>query len=970
MSSVRSAALIDPSKMNATRSAADTTASEKTSPQNIQPIDSTGRISQRLSAVIDSSKMSSPRGAAPIDSTGRISQRLSAVIDSSKMNSPQSAAPIDSSEMTPQRLATAIDAARKDTARRRKSMLEAPVTYQASDSIIMTGNNMAYLFGEGNVKYRDIELQSERIEMSMDSSIVYATYALDTVGKEFGYPLFIEGEQQIEARTMRYNFRTRKAFAADVLTKQGEGYLMAEATKKMSDNVMNVADGRYTTCDEHDHPHFYIRMTRAKVRPGKDIVTGPAYLVIEDVPLYPIGLPFAFFPFTDKYSSGIIAPTYGDEMARGFNLRNGGYYLAVSDYFDLALTGEIYTKGSWGVAARSAYKKRYRYSGNFDASYLVTKLGDRGLPDYSVSKDFKIAWTHAQDPKANPYRTFSAGVNFTTSSYNYNQLNTLYTPDGTNNNKGSSISISQRFPNNPLTVSATMNINQRSQDSSVSLTLPDMTVSMSSIYPLKRKHAVGRERWYEKISISYSGYFRNSITAKENTFLKKNFLHDWQHGIQHNIPVSATYQFGFLNITPSASYTERWYTNKVHQRFDTARGGLQPVDTTYGFYRVYDYRAAISASTTIYGFFKPWKIFGDKVQMIRHSMALSASYNMAPDFGAANYGYYEPYTYTDRSGRTVSGYYSPYEGQMFGVPGRGRQGGISLAVDNNVEMKVRSNADSSGIKKVSLIDRLTLRINYNTAADSFRWSDLSVDLRLKLGSFPLQLSGVFDTYTYGYDAATGVPYRIDKPRWQMGKGLGRLRSTGTAFSYTFTNDTFKKLFSRKGDKDDEKSKQKERGSDENADETNSTDEKPARGTRLRQAKKDDTGEYDADGYYNATVPWSFSLSYNMSLGYGSFNPQKLEYNYQIRHNLSFSGNIKPTKNWNISFNGSYDFEAKKIAHMTCTITRNLHCFTMSASIIPVGPWKSYAFSVAVNSSLLRDLKYNQSASPRDVTKWY
>ena len=942
MSSVRSAAFINPSKMNATRLAADTTASEKTPVQNMQPV--------------DSSKMTP--------------QRLAAAIDSSKMSSSQHATDINSSEMTPQRLTAAIDTARKDTARRRKSMLEAPVTYQASDSIVMTAGNMAYLFGQGNVKYRNIELQSERIEMSMDSSIVYASFALDSAGNEYGYPLFIEGEQQIEAKTMRYNFRSRKAFAADVLTKQGEGYLMAEATKKMSDNAMNIADGRYTTCDEHDHPHFYIRMTRAKVRPGKDIVTGPAYLVIEDVPLYPIGLPFAFFPFTDKYSSGIIAPTYGDEMARGFNLRNGGYYFALSDYFDLALTGEIYTKGSWGVSARSAYKKRYRYSGNFDASYLVTKLGDRGLPDYSVSKDFKIAWTHAQDAKANPYRTFSAGVNFTTSSYNYNQLNTLYTPSATDNNKGSSISISQRFPNNPLTLSATMNINQRSQDSTVSVTLPDMTLSMSSIYPLKRKHAVGRDRWYEKISVSYSGYFRNSLTAKENTFLKKNFYHDWQHAVQHNIPVSATYQLGFLNITPSASYTERWYTNKVHQRFDTARGGLQPVDTAYGFHRVYDYRAAISASTTVYGFFKPWKIFGDKVQMIRHSMALSASYNVAPDFGAANYGYYEPYSYTDRSGRTVTGYYSPYEGQMFGVPGRGKQGGVSLAVDNNVEMKVRSNADSSGIKKVSLIDRLSFRINYNMAADSFRWSDLSVDLRLKLGSFPLQLSGVFDTYTYGYDATTGVPYRIDKPRWQSGKGIGRLRSTGTAFSYTFTNDTFKKLFGGKGDKDAEKSNRKESGSDENDDEEDNKEETPARGTRLRQAKKDDTGEYDADGYYNATVPWSLSFSYNMSLGYGTFNPQKLEYNYQIRHNLSFSGNIKPTKYWNISFNGSYDFEAKKISHMTCTITRNLHCFTMSASIIPVGPWKSYAFSVAVNSSLLRDLKYNQSASTRDVTTWY
>ena len=868
---------------------------------------------------------------------------------------------------TLRRAAARIDTAGRDTARR-KGMLEAPVKYQAADSIVMTAGNMVYLFGQSDVKYQNIELQSERIEMSLDSSIVSASYAIDTAGAEYGYPLFIEGEQQIEARTMRYNFRSRKAYAADVLTKQGEGYLMADATKKMPDNAMNIVDGRYTTCDEYDHPHFYIHMTRAKVRPGKNIVTGPAYLVIEDVPLYPIGLPFAFFPFTDKYSSGIIAPTYGDEMARGFNLRNGGYYFALSDYFDLALTGEIYTKGSWGLSARSDYRKRYRYSGNFDASYLVTKLGDKGLPDYSVSKDFKIAWTHAQDAKANPYRTFSASVNFTTSSYNYNQLNTLYTPEGTNNNKGSSVSISQRFPNNPLTVSATMNINQRSQDSSLTVTLPDMTLSMSSIYPLKRKHAVGRELWYEKISISYSGYFRNSLSAKENNFFHKSFARDWQHAAQHSIPISATYNFGFLNISPSANYVERWYTNKVHQQFDTARGSLMPVDTAYGFYRVYDYNAAISASTTVYGFFKPWKIFGDKVQMIRHRMEANISYNVAPDFSDPKYGFYESYAYTDRSGNQMTGLYSPYEGQMFGVPGRGRQGALSLSLDNNVEMKVRSDADSTGIKKVSLIDRLGFRISYNMAADSFRWSDLGVNLQLKLGNFPLQLSGVFDTYTYGYDAATGIPYRIDKPRWQAGKGIGRLRSTGTTFSYTFTNDTFKKLFSRKDR--DASDNRNSKDTPDNTDETEATDDTPAVGQRLRKAKKDETGEYDADGYYRATVPWSLSFSYNMSLGYGNFNPEKLEYNYRVTHQLSFSGNMKPTKNWSFNFNGSYDFEARKISYMTCTISRNLHCFTMSARVIPVGPWKSYSFSIAVNSSLLRDLKYNQSGSPRDVMSWY
>lgn len=467
-----------------------------------------------------------------------------------------------------------VDTAAVDTTARKKSMLEAPVTYQASDSIVLTGTNMAYLYGESNVKYQNIELQAERIEMSMDSSIVYATFALDSVGAEYGYPLFVEGEQQIEAKSMRYNFRSRKAYANEVLTQQGEGFLTAGVTKKMPDDAMNLINGRYTTCDEHDHPHFYIKMTKAKVRPGKDIVTGPAYLVIEDVPLFPIGLPFAFFPFSSTYSSGIIMPTYGDEMARGFNLRNGGYYFAISDYIDLALTGEIYTKGSWGLAARSSYRKRYKYSGSVDASYLVTKTGDKGLPDYGVSKDFRIAWTHSQDMKANPYRTFSAGVNFATSSYSRNQLNMLYTPDATDNNKGSSISISQRFPNNPINISATMNINQRSQDSSLSVTLPDMSISMSSIYPLKRKHIVGKERWYEKISISYSGYFRNTIHTKENEFLRKNLIKDWKHGMQHSIPISATYNFGFLNISPSVNYTERWLTDKVYHKYDTARNAL------------------------------------------------------------------------------------------------------------------------------------------------------------------------------------------------------------------------------------------------------------------------------------------------------------------------------------------------------------------------------------------------------------
>ena len=861
------------------------------------------------------------------------------------------------------------DTAAIDTTARKKSMLEAPVTYQASDSIVLTGTNMAYLYGESNVKYQNIELQAERIEMSMDSSIVYATFALDSVGAEYGYPLFVEGEQQIEAKSMRYNFRSRKAYANEVLTQQGEGFLTAGVTKKMPDDAMNLINGRYTTCDEHDHPHFYIKMTKAKVRPGKDIVTGPAYLVIEDVPLFPIGLPFGFFPFSSTYSSGIIMPTYGDEMARGFNLRNGGYYFAISDYIDLALTSEIYTKGSWGLAARSSYRKRYKYSGSVDASYLVTKTGDKGLPDYSVSKDFRIAWTHSQDMKANPYRTFSASVNFSTSSYSRNQLNMLYTPNATDNNKGSSVSISQRFPNSPINISATMNINQRSQDSSLSVTLPDMSISMSSIYPLKRKHIVGKERWYEKISISYSGYFRNTIHTKENEFLRKNLIKDWKHGMQHAIPISATYNFGFLNISPSVNYTERWLTDKVYHKYDTARNALMPVDTVYGFYRVYNYNAAISASTTLYGFFKPWAIFGDKVKMIRHRMEPSVSFSMSPDFGSRKYGYYEDYSYVNRQGETVTGVYSPFKDAMFGPPGRGKQGSINFAVENNVEMKIRSDADSTGERKISLIEKLGFNISYNLAADSFKWSDLNVGLNLRLSkSYSLILNGIFDVYTYGYDTKTQRAYPVNKTRWQAGKGFPRLRSTSTSFSYTFNNDTFKKWFGGRGSRKDEDSSS---NNTENEDPDGKPDETgQTKGGRLRKAKKTNAGEYDEDGYYNATVPWNLSFHYNMGLGYGNFNPEKMEYNYRLTHNLSFSGSIQPTKNWRISMNGSFDVEHGKFHSFTCSISRDLHCFQMSANVIPIGPYKSYSFSIAVNSSLLKDLKYNQSNTNRDQQSWY
>ncbi|MDD3063942.1 MAG: putative LPS assembly protein LptD [Massilibacteroides sp.] len=877
----------------------------------------------------------------------------------------------------------------EDSITKKKSGLEAPVSYQAKDSIVMTAGNWAYLFGEGDVKYQNIELTAEEIEMNMDSSIVFATFALDTAGLEFGYPLFKEGEQQYESKTMRYNFTTKKGYITDVITQQGEGFVTSGRTKKTETEVLNMAPGRYTTCDNHDHPHFYIYMTKAKVRPHKNIVTGPVYLVIEDVPLYPIGLPFAFFPFTSSYSSGVLMPTFGEENTRGFYLRDGGYYFALSDYVDLALTGEIYTKGSWGLAARSSYRKRYKYSGSFNAAYQVTRYGDvihgEKMADYSLSKDFKLTWSHSQDAKANPYLTFSASVNFATSSYDRNNANGLHSNSGngylsaTENNKSSTVSLTKRFPNNPFTLSGTMSVNQRMKDSTLAVTLPDLTITMSRVFPFKQKNRVGSERWYEKISMSYSGYLRNNITTKEDQFMKASLVKDWKNAMQHKIPVSATFSlFNYINITPSVNYTERWYSNKVGMKYDKASNSVVARDTTYGFYRVYDYDASVSASTTLYGIYKPLPIFGDFLQMIRHRFEPSISLSAAPDFGASRYGYYETFMYEDMNGEIQEYTYSPFQGREFGVPSSGKRGSVSFSVSNNVEAKIRSDKDSTGFKKISLIDKLSFSISNNLAADSFQWSDISSSLRLKLSkSYTLNLNATFDTYTYSYDETTNTLKRRDVPRWEAGKGFGRLRSTGTSFSYTLNNDTFKKWFG--GDSGKEEDKKGAQGGDgqdphgmEGLENEQATGSEDASGGRLRKNQTAEVSEGDVDGYYINAVPWSLSFSYSMNLNY---NTQKIdiknqEYKYKLTHNLSFNGNIQPTKNWRLNFNATYDFDNKKISFMNCNISRSLHCWQMTASVVPIGPYKTYSFSIAVNSSLLKDLKWDQSSNYRDGQTWY
>ncbi|MCL1938535.1 MAG: LPS-assembly protein LptD [Candidatus Azobacteroides sp.] len=866
-----------------------------------------------------------------------------------------------------------------DSVPKKSNAIDAPIQYAAKDSMVMTmdGRNMVYLFGEGSVKYKNMDLTGEYVEVDADSSIVFSTFGLDSIGSEIGYPVFKEGETQYEMKKARYNFKTKKMFITDVITQQGEGYIVASQTKKMPNDDLYMRDGQYTTCDDHEHPHFYLHLTRAKVRPGKSIVTGPAYLVVEDVPL-PIAVPFGFFPFTSEYSSGVIVPTYGDEMRRGFSLRDGGYYFAFNDYVDLALTGELYTKGSWGLSARSSYRKRYKYSGNFQANYLLTILGDKGEQDYSKTKDFKLAWTHMQDAKANPFSMFSASVNFSTSSYNRNDLNSIYATDDDNytqNTKSSSVNYNYRPPNSPFSFNLNASVNQVSRDTMVSLTLPNLSISMTDVYPFRRKEQIGAPKWYEKIYLRYTGTMSNSINTKEYLLLKQNIYRDWKNGMRHDIPVRASFTlFKYIALSPSITYTERWCTSKIDLYYDTSIHRPVPADTTYGFYRIYNYNASLDLSTKLYLMSKPWKIFGAWTQkaQIRHVLTPSVSFSGAPDFGEKKYGYWKELNYINEANGALETYpYSPYDqnNNPYGVPGRGKSGIMNFSLNNNIEMKLPI-AGTDSTRKISLIDQLNLAMSYNFLADSMKWSDLSASLRLKLGTYSLNMQGVFDTYTYNENGQ-----RINVPRWEAGKGIGRLRSTGFSYSLNLNTEAVKKLlslFGLGGKKNADNSPPSPEDSGDAEQAANNDESAPGKQqpVSLRNSKKSDDN-YDEDGYYLLNIPWSLNVSYNWNLAYdmANFNKVKREYPYRITQAANISGNISPTKAWSFNFSANYDFDSKKFVTMTCTITRLMHCWSMKASVIPVGPYRSYNFTISVNSSMLRDLKYTQSSSFRDMLNW-
>ena len=865
---------------------------------------------------------------------------------------------------------TAIDTTAADSAKR-KPGIDAPVDYECTDSLVYDAETrLVHLYGKAQVKYMDMTLNAAKITMNMDSSMVRASGERDTAGILQDKPVYSQGSDNYHSELMAFNFKTKKGYITNVETTQGDGFMQSQHSKRAADGTLYLEHAKYTTCDAK-HPHFYLALSRAKVRPGKESVFGPAYLVVADVPL-PLAVPYGFFPFNKKYSSGFIMPSYGDETSRGFYLRDGGYYFAINDYMDVKALGEIYTKGSWGLSAETNYRKRYRYNGNFYISFLRTVDGEKNMPDYAVTKSLKVQWTHSKDAKASPNTTFSARVNFASENYERSNLESMYNPLAyTQSTRASSVSFSHTFPSIGLNIAGSTNLTQSLHDSSVSMTLPDLSISLNRFYPFRRKHQAGKERWYEKISMSYTGSLSNSINTKEDKLFKSNLVKDWRNGMQHRIPIDATFQvFKYINISPQFSLRDIMYTNRVMRSWDETTQ-KEVADTTYGFYNLYDWSLGVSANTTLYGFYKPWrKLFGDKIIAVRHVFKPSVSFSYAPDFTSSHYGYQRTYVKTDANGEVSTVTYSPYSGGIYSYPSGTKQGMITMSVSNNVEMKVKSDRDTTGERKISIIDELYGALSYNMAAETRPWSNLNTRIRLKLTkNYTFSMAAVFATYAYAFDK-NGRVVTSDRTEWSYGR-FGRFQGMSQNLSYTFNNETLSKLFSRRSDRSTASNDETDTDTDTDAEDANIDPD--LRNAKKGGKQKKQKAKVDEDGYLRFSLPWSFTVSYGISMAEDrskQINVRRMRYPYSFTQTMNFSGYLRIAEGWNISFTSGYDFNYHELSMTTASVSRDLHCFEMSCSVV-LRPYSSFNFTFRARANELADaLKWDKRSSYSSNIEWY
>lgn len=832
-----------------------------------------------------------------------------------------------------------------------KNFLDDIISGKNTDSVrYRPKEKLVYIYNQGDVTYGNMNMKADFMRMELGNKLIFATGKADSAGV-MSRPIFAEGGSNYTMDTILYNISSGKAKIKGVATQQGDGFLIGREVKKKKDNSFDIVDGKYTTCDHIDHPHFYIAMPKAKVIPNKKAIFEAAYFVMEDVPT-PLFIPEGFFPITQGRSSGILFPSYGEESTRGFFLRDGGYYWAINDYVDLAVTGSIYTYGSWEANVRSQYRKRYKFSGDLSATYANTVIGEKGDANYRKSPSLQVQWSHRQDPKASPGTTFAASVNFATSGFKEYVANDIN--DIVSTNTASSISYSRAWAGTPFSLNANLNLNVNSRDSTIKVTFPDIAFNVSKIFPFQRKNAVGKQRWYEKIAFSYSGNLTNSISAKEDELFTKDVFKNMNSGVSHSIPISTSFNlFNYINISPSANYKEVWLFREVKRTYDpnytNPKNSTDHIkrDTSSVFKALRQYNLSISASTKVYGTYDFTSHKKFPLKMLRHTLTPSIGLSYNPDFGDPKYGYYLPY---QPNGDGVVEYYTPYEGS-YSVPGRGSSGSITFSLNQTLEAKVASKTDTTGMKKIKIIDNLRISSSYNLLADSMNLQPFSMGVQLAvpgLKNVNVQVSATLDPYDVAVNSTGTSATRINKFMIANGKGLGRITNASITAGYSFNSG-----------------KESEAG------------QPPAINNGAINPMFTDPFMFDPNNpmdpllrrqmmsttYYDFNIPWNVSFSY--MFGYSNNNGVQKN----LTQTINYNGSISLTKNWAIAINGGFDIMSGKPTIGMFTLVRDLHCWQMSFSWVPTGSRQSWQFKINIKSASLQDIKYDKQSSYLDNIQW-
>ena len=825
----------------------------------------------------------------------------------------------------------------------RKSSLEAPAFTTAKDSIVedfSDGKRIIYYYGDVSVKYGNMKLTSDYMEYDLNTGILYARGNKDSTGEIKGKPVMEQGGKSYTMEEVRYNFNTDKASIKNMVTQEQDGILHGKNIKMMPDKSINITHGRYTVCD-CEEPHYYLNLSAAKVmtKPSQKTVFGPAWPVVEGVPMFPIVMPFGFIPKRPDRATGILFPTFGEETSRGFYMRDLGMYFVIGQYFDISLTGDIYTLGSWGVDLNSRYKVNYKFNGSFGLNFSNDQTGERGSSDFAQFRNFGVKWNHSQDSKARPGTSFSASVNFASPSNNKYNSNNLQ--QALQNQISSSISYSKNW-NGKMNLSVNALHSQNSKDSSYSFTLPNITFAVTRFYPFKQKNRTGKEKWYEKFSLGYNTSFQNKINFKASEFKDLDFMDRFKNSMDHKFQIGLPNftAFKYINVTPSVQYGMNWYFRDTHKVYNEETGKVEDITgkafSTFG--ATHTYSGGLSMSTRLYGLFN----FGKhrKVQAIRHVVSPSLSASFSPD-KATHFNGWRTLTYTDKNGVEQNLEYNIYSGHGGSVPGKGKTASLNLSVGNNFEAKVRDLKDTTGLgtKKVKLIDNLQFSTGYNFLKDSCKMNNVGVTMNTsifeKLG---ISANANFDPYAVAVDKTSPSGRQINRFAIQEGQGLLRLTNASASLSYSLSGD----------------------GKMNGDDGTNGVaGGSGASSTYQRIYYHPITGEYIPGGwtyYMNPNVPWSVNMSYsfNYRKSYQFTNEQKIT-KHDITQTLSVSGNIKLTPRMSIDMSTGFDLMALKMTPTQISARYDLHCFNISVSWVPTGQWQSWSFRIAANAAALADL---------------